>query len=59
LGARTHQINALRFGALSEADIRALSVCPVTNANAFDTLMHPTKGGLYDPALGPIIPTET
>ena len=53
------QIDGLQFGAFSEAEIRALSVCAITNPTAFDTLMHPTKGGLYDPALGPVDPIQT
>eukprot|EP00038_Savillea_parva_P018392 m.23403 g.23403 ORF g.23403 m.23403 type:complete len:1794 (-) comp4077_c0_seq1:138-5519(-) len=54
-----HQIETVSFGAFTEQDIRRLSVCRVTNPSAFDTLMHPTAGGLYDPAMGPLGPTET
>jgi hypothetical protein len=33
-------------------DIQELSVKQITNPVIFDTLDHPTTGGLYDPCLG-------
>jgi DNA-directed RNA polymerase I subunit RPA1 len=40
------------FGFLSSEDIKALSVKKIVNPVTFDSLLHPTPGGLYDPALG-------
>ncbi|KAL9122996.1 MAG: hypothetical protein Q9187_000454 [Circinaria calcarea] len=45
-------IGGVNFGFLSSKDIRALSVKRINNANTFDSLLHPTPGGLYDLALG-------
>jgi DNA-directed RNA polymerase I subunit RPA1 len=48
----TSSIRAVDFGFLSSDDIKALSVKKIQNPDTFDTLLHPTPGGLYDPALG-------
>lgn len=40
------------FGFLSTAEIKSLSVKRIDNPTTFDTLLNPTPGGLYDPALG-------
>ena len=45
-------IGSVEFGFLSSDDIKALSVKSIQNADTFDTLLHPTPGGLYDLALG-------
>ena len=45
-------IGSVNFGFLSSAEIRALSVKKIQNPDTFDTLLHPTPGGLYDSALG-------
>jgi hypothetical protein len=37
---------------LTSDEIEALSVKQIHNRDTFDTLLHPTPGGLYDPALG-------
>ena len=42
----------LSFGVYSDSEIEKLSVKELTNPQTFDALMHPTYGGLYDPALG-------
>ena len=48
--ART--ITGVGFGALSQSDIKQISVKRVTNSSTFDSLLHPLPGGLYDPAFG-------
>lgn len=45
-------IGGVNFGFLSSKEIRALSVKRINNVNTFDSLLHPTPGGLYDLALG-------
>ncbi|MCJ1357129.1 MAG: hypothetical protein MMC33_007125 [Icmadophila ericetorum] len=46
------QIGGVNFGFLTSEDIRAISVKKIQNVSTFDTLLHPTPGGLYDTALG-------
>ena len=46
------QIGSVNFGFLSTDEVRALSVKRIVNQDTFDTLLHPTPGGLYDSALG-------
>ncbi|WAR08032.1 RPA1-like protein [Mya arenaria] len=43
----------VQFRFYTTKDVRALSVKEITNVETFDTLNHPTVGGLYDQALGP------
>ncbi|KAF2147473.1 uncharacterized protein K452DRAFT_314616 [Aplosporella prunicola CBS 121167] len=45
-------ISGVEFGFLTPEEIRALSVKRINNPTTFDTLLHPTPGGLYDSALG-------
>ncbi|MCJ1295657.1 hypothetical protein MMC34_007221 [Xylographa carneopallida] len=45
-------IGSVDFGFLSSEDIKALSVKKIQNSDTFDTLLHPTPGGLYDLSLG-------
>jgi DNA-directed RNA polymerase I subunit RPA1 len=45
-------IGSVEFGFLLPEDIRSLSVRKIQNIDTFDTLLHPTPGGLYDLALG-------
>jgi DNA-directed RNA polymerase I subunit RPA1 len=47
-------IKSVGFSFYSAEEIRKLSVKNITNPQLFDTLEHPTSGGLYDPALGPL-----
>jgi hypothetical protein len=47
------QITGVSFSLYSSEEIRKLSVKRITNPLQFDSLNHPTIGGLYDPALGP------
>jgi DNA-directed RNA polymerase I subunit RPA1 len=45
-------LGGVSFSFLSSAEIKALSVKRIENADTFDTLLNPTPGGLYDPSLG-------
>ncbi|KIW03140.1 uncharacterized protein PV09_05782 [Verruconis gallopava] len=45
-------ISGVDFSFLSTPEIKKLSVKRIYNPVTFDTLLHPTPGGLYDPALG-------
>lgn len=45
-------IGSVDFGLLSPEEIRAISVKQIHNPTTFDTLLHPTPGGLHDLALG-------
>ncbi|KAF2402394.1 DNA-directed RNA polymerase I subunit RPA1 [Trichodelitschia bisporula] len=45
-------IAGVEFAFLLSDEIKALSVKRLTNPTTFDTLLHPTPGGLYDPTLG-------
>ncbi|XP_039753127.1 DNA-directed RNA polymerase I subunit RPA1 [Pararge aegeria] len=46
--------DSIQFLMFSDQDMRKLSVAKITNTVSFDSMGNPTKGGLYDPALGPI-----
>ena len=48
----SYRLSGLAFGIYSSDEIQKLSVKEITNPQTFDALMHPTHGGLYDPALG-------
>ncbi|RDW85717.1 DNA-directed RNA polymerase subunit [Coleophoma crateriformis] len=45
-------IGSVDFAFLSQPEIRSLSVKRIENPLTYDSLLHPVKGGLYDPALG-------
>lgn len=45
-------IESVDFGFLTSTEIEALSVKRIQNPTAFDSLLHPIPGGLYDAALG-------
>jgi len=47
-------VAAVRFGFLTDDDIRKLSAKRITNQTTFDDLLHPVPGGLHDLALGAI-----
>ncbi|KAI8069916.1 hypothetical protein BC940DRAFT_17801 [Gongronella butleri] len=47
------EIDSVSFSFYEPDEIRKISVKQVINPVIFDTLGHPTKGGLYDPSLGP------
>lgn len=46
--------DSVQFLMFNDEDIKKLSVIKITNTTSFDAMGNPTKGGLYDPALGPI-----
>jgi hypothetical protein len=57
LKSRNHKIvhlnpSALSFSIFTQDEIRKLSEVKITTPLSFNTLGHPLKGGLYDPALG-------
>lgn len=47
------EVASVSFSFYEPSEIRKISVKQIVNPVLFDTLGHPTKGGLYDPALGP------
>ncbi|CAM0140636.1 hypothetical protein VKS41_006661 [Umbelopsis sp. WA50703] len=47
------EIDSVSFSFYDAAEIRKISVKQIVNPIIMDTMGHPTKGGLYDPALGP------
>lgn len=48
------EATGLSFSFLSSDDIRSISVKKIDNPVLLDNLSFPTRGGLYDPALGPM-----
>lgn len=48
------EVTSLSFSFLSSEDIRSISVQRVEAATLLDNLNMPTRGGLYDPKLGPM-----
>jgi DNA-directed RNA polymerase I subunit RPA1 len=48
------EVSSLSFSFLSTDDVRAMSVQKCDNPVLLDNLNLPTKGGLYDPKLGPM-----
>lgn len=46
--------DSVQFLMFDDEDVKKLSVAKITNTTSFDSMGNPTKGGLYDPALGPI-----
>lgn len=53
-GLTSVEPNGIQFLMFSDDEIRKLSVAKITNSTSFDSMGNTTKGGLYDPALGPI-----
>jgi DNA-directed RNA polymerase I subunit RPA1 len=49
------EITAVNFGFYSAEDVERISVTQIVDPTVFDNLGHPTKGGLYDLALGPFL----
>ncbi|OAD76996.1 hypothetical protein PHYBLDRAFT_123028 [Phycomyces blakesleeanus NRRL 1555(-)] len=47
------EIASVAFSFYEPHEVRKISVKQIVNPTLFDTLGHPTKGGLYDSALGP------
>lgn len=52
------EVTSLSFSFLSTEDVRSISVKKVDNPILLDNLNLPTKGGLYDPKLGPMGPRD-
>ncbi|KAI9488674.1 hypothetical protein BDB00DRAFT_877143 [Zychaea mexicana] len=52
------EINSVSFSFYQPHEIKKISVKQIVNPVLFDALGHPTKGGLYDPALGPFQKTQ-
>ncbi|KAI9310913.1 hypothetical protein BX666DRAFT_2032405 [Dichotomocladium elegans] len=52
------EIDSVSFSFYEPQEIRNISVKQIVNPVLFDALGHPTKGGLYDPALGPYQKTQ-
>ncbi|KAE8244306.1 hypothetical protein A4X13_0g6690 [Tilletia indica] len=50
----TSHIGGASFSFLTSEEIRAISVQQIANPVLFDSTNTPSRGGLYDPALGPI-----
>ncbi|ORZ31924.1 hypothetical protein BCR44DRAFT_1539185 [Catenaria anguillulae PL171] len=48
------QLESVSFGFYSPEEIRAISVKSITNPTVFDVHGLPQRGGVYDPALGPL-----
>ncbi|KAF9107262.1 hypothetical protein BGX29_006781 [Mortierella sp. GBA35] len=47
------EVTSVAFSFYDAEEVKAISVKQIVNPVLFDNLNHPTKGGLYDPALGP------
>ena len=47
-----HQIDYVKFDFYDPATVRRISMKPLTDPVAFDTINTATKGGLHDPSLG-------
>ena len=47
------EITSVAFSFYTAEEVKQISVKQIVNPVLFDNLQHPTKGGLYDPALGP------
>lgn len=52
------EVSSLSFSFLSSDDIRSISVKRIDNPVLLDNLNLPTRGGLYDPKLGPMGPRD-
>ncbi|GER49429.1 DNA-directed RNA polymerase [Striga asiatica] len=54
LQGTTEVVRAVRFGFMSNEEVRRQSSVKITNPNLLDALDNPIPGGLYDPAMGPL-----
>lgn len=52
--APTRSISSVSFQFYSRQEILKLSVQKIVNPQLHDSANHPTAGGLYDGALGPV-----
>lgn len=51
-------VESIGFSFLSSEEVKRLSVKQITNPTLLDEFTRPTIGGLYDPALGPLEPSD-
>ena len=52
-------VDTAQFAVLTREDILATSVKRIENPQTYDSLLNPTPGGLYDPALGALQTTPS
>jgi len=55
----SREISSVGFSFYKADDVRRISVKQINNPVLLDHLKHPTLGGLYDPALGPMDKGDT
>lgn len=48
-----YRVSTVGFQSYTAREMHRMSCGKILNAETFDSLLHPTAGGLYDPALGP------
>lgn len=48
-----YRVSTVAFQSYTATEMQRMSCRKVANSETFDALLHPTAGGLYDPALGP------
>ncbi|XP_042002594.1 DNA-directed RNA polymerase I subunit 1-like [Salvia splendens] len=53
--AATEMVRSVRFGFMTDKEVRKQSLVKITNPNLLDTLDKPIPGGLYDLAMGPLV----
>ena len=53
--AATEMVRSVRFGFMTDEEVRKQSLVKITNPNLLDTLEKPIPGGLYDLAMGPLV----
>ncbi|PSC74762.1 beta and beta-prime subunits of DNA dependent RNA-polymerase [Micractinium conductrix] len=54
----TATVSAVSFGFFNDDEVRKISVKQVTSPIIFDNMKNAVRGGLYDPAFGPMDPKE-
>eukprot|EP00887_Chlorella_sp_A99_P007930 scaffold12.g7930.t1 len=52
------RVSAVSFGFFTDEEVRKISCKRIVSPIIFDNLKHAVKGGLYDPAMGPMEPRE-
>ena len=52
------EVTSLAFSFLTADEIKSISVTKIDNPVLLDNFNLPTKGGLYDPKLGPMSPKD-
>ncbi|XP_057783814.1 DNA-directed RNA polymerase I subunit 1 [Salvia miltiorrhiza] len=51
----TEMVGSVRFGFMTDEEVRKQSLVKITNPNLLDILEKPIPGGLYDFAMGPVV----